>query len=182
MNPFAFFGLLPLHTWLLLAAFIVPISSCQMQTVRLDRERAARVAEQTATRLAAAQETAAALAVSEANAAKSSAWSHQLKESQDAYNAVQTQLKNVVAAYADRAAASLADNGRLRDNIATYARGSGTAADTAAAASERAAALGVLLAEALRLDDQALLAGAESAGAAESNGNAVRALLAAWPR
>ena len=182
MNPLALFGLLPLHTWMLLAALTVPIASCEVQTVRLDRERAARAVDQQATKLAAAEATAAALAASEANAAKSSAWSHQLKESQDAYNAAQAQLKNVVAAYADRAAASLADNARLRDNIATYARGGGATADTASAASERAAALGVLLAEALRLDDEALLAGAESAGAAEANGNAVRTLLAAWPR
>lgn len=71
--------------------------------------------------------------------------------------------------------ALLAEHGRLRDAIAAYAAGSGgTAPDTAAAASERAAALGGLLAEALRAD-------AESAAAAEGNADALRAVLEAWP-
>lgn len=69
----------------------------------------------------------------------------------------------------------LAERGELRNAIASYAiGGSGAATDTAAAASQRAAALGQLLAEALRAD-------AESAADAESSGDAVRALLAAWP-
>ena len=69
----------------------------------------------------------------------------------------------------------LAERGQLRDAIAAYDAGSGgTAPDTAAAASERAAALGGLPAEALRAD-------AESAAAAEGNADAVRAVLAAWP-
>jgi hypothetical protein len=70
----------------------------------------------------------------------------------------------------------LADAGRLRNDIAAYAAGSGgTAPDTAASASARAAALGGLLAEALRAD-------AECAEGAESASDAVRTLLASWPR
>ena len=70
----------------------------------------------------------------------------------------------------------LAERGELRGAIEAYAAGSGRAApDTAAAASERAAALGLLLSE-------ALLADAESSTAADSSADAVRALLEAWPR
>ncbi len=90
---------------------------------------------------------------------------------EERYAALQPQHARLLVAQRDL----LAERGQLRNAIAAYAAGSGGAApDTAAAASERAAALGGLLAEALRAD-------AESAAAAEGNADAVRAILAAWP-
>lgn len=72
--------------------------------------------------------------------------------------------------------AARADSERLRDQLAAYAANSGgTAPDTVATASERAATLGQLLADALRSD-------AARTADAEANADAVRALLAAWPK
>ena len=89
-------------------------------------------------------------------------------EAQHAYDAAQT--RNAAAL-----AAASAGNDRLRSQLAAYAAGGGGAADdTVAAASERAATLGGLLAAALQSD-------AQHAADAESNGDAVRALLKAWP-
>ena len=94
-----------------------------------------------------------------------------VETAEDRYARLQTEHARALVAQRDL----LADRGRLRDEIAAYAAGSGrTAPDTVAAASERAATLGVLLAEALRAD-------AESAAAAEGHADAVRALLNAWP-
>ncbi len=63
----------------------------------------------------------------------------------------------------------------LRDQIAGFASGSGSATDTLAAARNRADKLGRLLADSLRVQEE-LAAGAESEAAN------VRSLLAAWPR
>ena len=103
-----------------------------------------------------------------------------------AYRALETQLEAVKekAQHDYQAAttrnarllgAARADSVRLRDQLAAYAANSGGAApDSLTAASERAAILGRLLAAALQAD-------ADSTADAEANGNAVRALLAAWP-
>jgi Lon protease-like protein len=91
------------------------------------------------------------------------------EKAQDDYNAAQR--KNAAALAAERAG-----NERLRNQLAAYAAGSGSATeDTVAACSSRAATLGSLLDKALRAD-------ADSAGDAEANGDSVRAILAAWPR
>lgn len=132
--------------------------------------------------LARAQATQAALDAEVKARAKEQADADKLKGVQDAYDALQIDTSKKLAVAAAHSSAALADNGRLRDALATYAAGSGAGAqDTAAAASQRAAALGLFLAEALRLDDETLLAGSECAGAAESAGDAVRAFLKAWP-
>lgn len=96
---------------------------------------------------------------------------HRVNAAEDNYAALQPEHARLLVAQRSL----LSEHGQLRDAIAAYAaRSSSAAPDTAAAASERAAALGVLLAEALRAD-------AESSTAAEANGDAVRTLLAAWP-
>lgn len=119
-----------------------------------------------------ATQTRLALAESEKVRAKEAGFLQAIEAQRIIYDALQK--KNATALAGQRAA--LADAGQLRDDIAAFAanRG-GTTEDTAAAASHRAAALGLLLAEALRT-------GAESAAAAESNGDALRAVLEAWPR
>jgi Tfp pilus assembly protein FimV len=67
-----------------------------------------------------------------------------------------------------------ADRNRLRNDIADYARGRGAAEDSVAACHRRAATLGELLEESLRVQE-------ELAGAAESHSADVRALLK-WAR
>jgi hypothetical protein len=91
------------------------------------------------------------------------------EQAQNEYNA--SQRKNAAAL-----AAARAGNDKLRDQLAAYAASSGgPTEDTVAACSSRAAALGGLLAKALQSD-------ADRTRDAEDNGDAVRALLAAWPR
>jgi hypothetical protein len=116
--------------------------------------------------------------------AKEAGWITALKEQQDAYDQQNAASAKALAKSMAVANRSIADNARLRVDIAAYAANGGRPAadDTVASASARAGALGVLLAEALRLDDETLLASAESADAAERNGSAVRALLSAWPQ
>ncbi len=118
-----------------------------------------------------AAQTTKALAQSEKHRATEAGYLQAIEAQRIIYDVLQK--KNVAALAGQRAA--LADAGKLRDDIAAFAANSGgPAEDTAAAASQRAAALGLLLAEALRT-------GAESAAAAESSGDAVRAILEAWP-
>jgi len=62
----------------------------------------------------------------------------------------------------------------LRNQINDYAAGGSAATNPPTADSERAATLGVLLAEALQSD-------AECARSAEDHANGIRSLLAAWP-
>jgi dienelactone hydrolase len=113
-----------------------------------------------------------ALAESEKNRATEAALRGAVERQRIIYDALQQ--KHTVALAGQRAA--LADAGKLRDDIAAYASGGGGTPDNPGpSASARAAALGVLLADALRT-------GAESAAGAETSGDAVRALLAAWPR
>lgn len=153
-----------------------------VQTHRVTLAEAKTVKVQNAWDLDKAQRTQVALAAQTAFRAKEQGWQAQLTKAQGDYDALRTQDAQKLAAYAASSRAALADNGKLRGQLAAFAAGGGAAGqDTVAAASGRAAALGLLLADALRLDDEALLAGSESAGAAESTGNAVRTLLKAWP-
>lgn len=90
------------------------------------------------------------------------------EQAQHDYDAVQTRNASLLAR-------ARAGNDQLRQQLATYAAGSGApAGDTLAAADQRAAVLGGLLAA-------ALLSDAGHTADAESNADAVRALLAAWP-
>lgn len=119
-----------------------------------------------------AEQTRRALAESEANRAKEAGYLKAIEAQRIIYDVLEK--KNAAALAGQRIA--LADSGRLRDDIAAFAANRGsTSEDTAASASQRAATLGLLLAEALRT-------GAESTGAAESSGDAVRTLLDSWPR
>ena len=113
----------------------------------------------------------AAFVATETNRKRTDELAARARTAEDAYAALQTEhVRSIVAQRR-----VLADNGRLRDEIDAFARGRGVSDDSAAAASERAATLGLLLAEALRAD-------AESANDAERNADAVRAVLDAWPQ
>jgi hypothetical protein len=113
---------------------------------------------------------------------KEQGWQAQIKGAQDELDHLKADNAKKLAAFAARASHDLADNTRLRADLAAFAAGGGSGSqDTAASASQRAAALALLLADALRLEDATLLAGAKSTSAAEGNGDAVRALLKAWP-
>ena len=119
-----------------------------------------------------AQQTRLALAESEKVRAQEAGYLKAIEAQRIVYDVLQKKHAAALAGQRD----ALADAGELRGAIAAFAANSGGAGeDTAAAASQRAAALGLLLAEALRT-------GAESAAAAESSGDAVRAVLEAWPR
>lgn len=119
------------------------------------------------------EQARAAFAASEGNRKREQQLQTQVDGAQHAYADLQAEHARAIVAQRRL----LADNGKLRNDIEAFARASGSPAgtDTVAAASERAAALGVLLAEALRAD-------AESANAAEGNADAVRTVLNAWPR
>ena len=90
------------------------------------------------------------------------------EQAQNDYDAQQTRNASALAA-------ARVGTDKLRKQLAAYSTGGGATSDTLAAADQRAAALGELLAAALRAD-------AEHAASAEANGDAVRTLLAAWPR
>lgn len=154
-----------------------------VQTKRLSWAKAETQQVRDAWTLDTAQRTAVALDAATKYLAHSQALQDQVKAEQHAYIELEKHGAERLAKALATSSAALADNARMRGDLAAYAAGGGAAGgDTAAAASQRAAALGLLLAEAFRLDDEALLVAAESAGAAESGGNAVRALLAAWPK
>ncbi len=81
------------------------------------------------------------------------------------------QQKHAVTLSAHRAA-----DGKLRDQLAAYASGGGGApGDACTAERERAKALGVFLADGVRLQE-------ELAGHAENASDGVRALIEAWPK
>lgn len=85
------------------------------------------------------------------------------------YDALQTKHAGTLAAHR-------ASDGQLRNQLAAYASGSRDPADhTCAAERERAEALGLLLADGVRLQN-------ELAGHAEAASDSVRALKAAWPK
>ncbi len=94
-----------------------------------------------------------------------------LKAKQDDYDTLQAQHAPVLAALA----ATRADNGRLRNDLASYASGVSAASDTVAACRSRAETLSGLLAGALQADG-------EHAADAELAADAVRTLLDAWPQ
>lgn len=181
-------------TWLLskLSGYLLPAAAVVLavlllalgvQTKRVTWAKAETQQVRDAWTLDTAQRTAVALDAATKYLAHSQALQDKVKVEQDAYAELQKTSAQKLAKALATSSANLADNQRVRDELAAYAAGSGAAGgDTVAAASQRAAALGLLLAEALALDDEALQVGAEATGAAESGGNAVRTLLASWPR
>lgn len=108
-----------------------------------------------------------ALSASEAYRREEQRLNSKVKESEDA-------LRKTVDDNARIAAGLLADRNRLRKSIANYAAGSDAAADTVAACRRDAATLGDVLGDSLQREE-------EFAGAAETHGASIRALLAAWP-
>jgi hypothetical protein len=148
------------------------IGSCEVQTGRLHTAQKALVTEKTERKAEHDAAEAAALKASAEYRAREQVLQVRVTTAEGTYAALQTVHARAIIA----SRAMLADNGELRNQITTFAAGGGRAGeDTAATASRRAAALGQLLAEALRADG-------ESSNGAESNGDAVRALLAAWPQ
>ena len=178
----SFFGLLPLRMWLAVAALTALFGAIGVQTLRLDHAKSALIAERGARATEHAQAEALALKTSETYRAREALLQSKVEDSQHAYDALQVSNAHRLAAALAQSRTAAADNDRLRGQLAAYAGGGGTDQDTVAAASHRAAALGELLAAALKLEDETLSAGAESTNAAESNADAVRTLLAAWPK
>lgn len=112
------------------------------------------------------------------------AWQSKLKESEDAYQAqrAKNDQKLAAAVASNAAAVANANASRLRDQLSAYAAGPAPAPnDTCAPERARASALGLLLADVFSFADEAMQAGAEATGAAESTGDSVRALKASWP-
>ena len=141
----------------------------QRESAGYDRGTAEVTAKWTAQNL---QLTAAAVVVQEKYRATETALREAVERQRIIYDALQQKHSTDLAGQR----AALADAGRLRIDITAYASGSGRTPDNPGPSdSARAAALGLLLADALR-------ASAESTAGAESAGDAVRALLAAWPR
>ena len=160
-------------TWLWPAVGIAGIAmagAVGVQTLRLDHVRVALSETKAAWSADRAHAQEVALAKVAEYRSREQAWQAKVTTAEESYAALQTEHAKAIVSQR----AALADAGRMRDTIAAYARGSSPAVDTAAAASERAAVLGLLLATALRADG-------ESAIDAESNADAVRAVLAAWP-
>lgn len=160
------------YAWPLVAAvFLALAAGASVQTLRLAHAQREVAEVQAAWAGDRAQAAERARAKEAEYRAKEAADEARVKAKEEAY----AELQKLHAAALAGQRAALADNGELRNALAAYARGGDPASDTQAAASDRAAALGELLARALRLD-------AEHAAAAESNGDAVRALLEAWPK
>ena len=166
-------------TWLLskLSAYLWPIVAAVglslllalgVQTKRLDWAKSETQEVRNAWAAASARATSEALALSEKYRATTQQLQAKVDDAERSYATLQ-------AVHARELVRARADVVSLRDKLAVYARSSDPASDTQAAASERAAVLGGLLAEALRAD-------AESAADAEANADAVRTVLDAWPR
>ena len=138
-----------------------------VQTLRLNHASGKFTELQNLVTVERAKTTAAALEATTQNRALEQQMQAQSQKAERAYHAAQSRNDSILAA-------ARADVGKLRNDLATFARGGGPAVDTAPAASGRAEALGELLGRALQAD-------AEHASAAESNADAVRSLLDAWP-
>lgn len=143
-----------------------------VQTKRMDWAKAETQEVRDAWTLEKANQTRTALDAATKYRAHEAELTAKVRSAQDEYTALQTQHARAIVA----SRAALAESGRLRGEIAAYAAGSrGPTDDTCTPERDRAIALGQLLAEALRAD-------AESANDAETNADAVRALLASWPK
>ena len=112
---------------------------------------------------------AAALKESEENRHRERQWQDKVKGQQDAlvslYNATDAAMRGLIA-----------DRDRLRHGINQFAAGAGGAGqDSVSACRADAAALGDVLADALRREEDAT-------GAAETHAASTRSLLNAWPK
>ena len=146
----------------------VALLAVGVQTHRVKIAKQATAEVQKAWTLDRAQATAAALVETERYRALETLMQSAKEQAQHEYDAATTRN-------AGRLATARAGADKLRNQLAAYAsNASSTAPDSVSACDQRAAALGELLARALQSD-------ASHASAAESNGDAVRALLAAWP-
>lgn len=148
------------------AAALLLAVGVQSHRVKVAKQETAEV--QKAWTLDRANATAAALVETEKYRALEALMQSAKEQAQHEYDAATTRN-------AGRLATARAGADKLRNQLAAYASNASSAApDSVAACDQRAAALGELLARALQSD-------AGHASAAESNGDAVRALLAAWP-
>ena len=157
--------------WLRWLPIIALILALGVQTKRVEWAKAETVEIQNAWAVDRANAQSAALKATNEYRAKEAEYQSRITGAQDEYNRLQAEHAKTIVAHR----AALADAGKLRNEIAEFARSGPASGDTVAAASERAATLGLLLAEALRVS-------AEGAIDAESNGDALRAVLDAWPR
>ena len=165
------------------AAFVAVTLAAGVQTKRVTWAKAETQQVKDVAMLDRAQRTQVALDATEKVRVLENEYRAKLEEANHALSAEND--KNTATRLAlDRANRALADSdNRLRDALTSYASGSGlTPSVAAASASQRAAALGTILAEAIRLDDEAMQLEAELAEAAESASADVRALMLAWPR
>lgn len=148
-----------------IAALLLALSA-QTHRVKLAKDETEQV--KTAWAAARAQATAAAMKVQTDYRAIEAQMQAQSEKSYRDYQAAQSRNDSTLAA-------ARADAGRLRGAFAAYAANSGSAApDSIAAASDRALALGDVLATVLR--DAAVCA-----KDAETAADGVRALKATWP-
>lgn len=113
--------------------------------------------------------------------AQEARWNETLKEVQREYSDAQaTTQRRLTQANADNRRVR-AELGELRNTLAGYAAGAGTTQGAGPSDRDRAIALGSLLGEAVGVADAALSVATEATAGAESAGDAVRALTAAWP-
>lgn len=149
-------------------ALAVALLAVGVQTHRVKVAKQETAEVQKAWTLDRANATAAALVETEKYRALEALMQSAKEQAQHEYDAATTRN-------AGRLATARAGADKLRNQLAAYASNASSAApDSVASCDQRAAALGELLARALQSD-------AGHASAAESNGDAVRALLAAWP-
>ena len=150
-------------------AFVALGLALGVQTKRLAWAKAEIIEVTKAWALDRAKATEAALKATNENRALEQELQTRADKAASEYNALQlSHARAIVTARADVAS--------LRKSVAAYAAGSGAGApDTLSASNQRAAALGELLAAAWQAD-------ADHAADAESNADAVRTLLEAWPR
>ena len=153
------------------AAFVALTLAVGVQTKRVTWAKADTQQVKDAWTLDKAQRTQVALDAATTYRKAEAAYQANVKEAQNEYATLQAQhAKSIVASRV-----ALAESGKLRGEIAAYAAGSGyPSGDTCTPDRDRALALASLLAEALRVS-------AEGAADAETNADALRAVLAAWP-
>lgn len=114
--------------------------------------------------------------------AKEAVWNTLIQEIQDGYEKSQAaSQRQLNRANADNRRIR-AELNELRNSVAGYAAGAGTAEGAQQTDRDRAIALGVLLVEAVGVADEAVSVATEATAGAESAGDAVRALSAAWPQ
>jgi hypothetical protein len=151
---------------ILLATLMGTVLLAQRNHARIDASIARQALSQD--RATAAQ---AALSASQQYRAKESAWNNAYQGAMNALLAEQDKTRRFAA---DLRSARLERDG-LRDQIASFAGGGDASTDTLTACRSRSVAIGRLLDEGLRVQE-------ELAADGESCESKLRAVLAAWPR